>query len=115
MRISDWSSDVCASDLVDEQQVEGLVVAPHVGHRDAVRPQRAIDLGFDLEALERARPAAQPPPRLEEELMVAARSAHVDEPAEAPAGRALARRGDLRSDGHTSELQSLMPTSYAVF
>src|SRR3546814_1938985 len=56
-------------DAVDEQQVEGLVVAPHVGHRDAVRPQRAIDLGFDLEALERARPAAQPPPRLEEELI----------------------------------------------
>src|SRR3546814_4456285 len=71
-----------AGDAVDEQQVEGLVVAPHVGHRDAVRPQRAIDLGFDLEALERARPAAQPTPRLEEELMVAALSAHVDQPAD---------------------------------
>src|SRR3546814_19913581 len=45
MRISDWSSDVCSSDLAD---VEG---GPGDGHRDGVgpHPERARAVGFDLE------------------------------------------------------------------
>src|SRR3546814_7965489 len=85
MRISDWSSDVCSSDLMD-----------HLTHSDAKRgeiqrgaDQVAIGIDFDVAG-----------------------------------GPAHARDGDLgkggcgrnlRSEEHTSELQSLMRISYAVF
>src|SRR3546814_13943568 len=52
MRISDWSSDVCSSDLreVGPAQLEGLAVARHgviaalLGERDASLDQQQLDL-----------------------------------------------------------------------
>src|SRR3546814_4669384 len=75
MRISDWSSDVCSSDLPGEPG--------HAGIRRDVQ-------GADQDA-----PSA----------------AHRD------AGGQLYRHGEYRrrSEEHTSELQSLMRISYAVF
>src|SRR3546814_4712563 len=73
MRISDWSSDVCSSDLAI-----GVVAPPR-------HPDRAHQAG---------------PP-------------HPERPARAHASDAEA--GDHRSEEHTSELQSLMRISYAVF
>src|SRR3546814_10776014 len=105
MRISDWSSDVCSSDLgdgavgePDGQAIEALLPAgehhPTVGQDDvaggAEHPVGQADVGFDLH---------------DRRGGVVGRVPAVDpEPA-----------GAVRSEEHTSELQSLMRISYAVF
>src|SRR3546814_6502306 len=109
MRISDCSSYVCSSVL----QEFGHRECPGFALGDDLAPAEAFDLfgrimfdpgelGFaDLAAF--ARVAVEPEPEDQEE---GAESACVDEgfaPVEA------------RSEEHTSELQSLMRTSYAVF
>src|SRR3546814_5828063 len=93
MRISDWSSDVCSSDLDDE--VVALRFArdrlPHC------RLQHRVVVGC--------------PQRRSKVRRVVLAQAHV-EGARAGQPHAVAA---LRSEEHTSELQSLMRISYAVF
>src|SRR3546814_3540638 len=98
MRISDWSSDVCSSDLADTGDIQR---STRLSHRLAVRD--AVDNGR-----RGARPRPCPPPP------------HIWRAAHAPAGAApsdMRRRWarSRRSEEHTSELQSLMRISYAVF
>src|SRR3546814_2077743 len=105
MRISDWSSDVCASDLAGEEagpadrrawSRHGTVTARPSGtelgeqrlHLGDLGLLRVLDL---LSHLEGARVLAVT------QLLLG----HVD--------------GARRSEEHTSELQSLMRNSYAVF
>src|SRR3546814_7624908 len=87
MRISDWSSDVCSSDLVGERRV-----AADLGHFDRAqdRPQRRFGAPGDIRMPEILAPARIGPVRDMQNLAV-------------------------RSEEHTSELQSLMRISYAVF
>src|SRR3546814_2324585 len=113
MRISDWSSDVCSSDLAGQHTARGrreslhpLRIPPrHRGRRDHLPAAGPVEIwrhhrglahrraGVGLEALDqspqfRNRPEHgrhDPSPRLD------------------------------RSEEHTSELQSLMRISYAVF
>src|SRR3546814_8912835 len=94
MRISDWSSDVCSSDLRGPER--GPVV-PDSGHRGATADARS--------------PSA-----------ASTSGAGVPGFARCLAGGDVAGRGDVqprspvsRSEEHTSELQSLMSISYAVF
>src|SRR3546814_2670620 len=106
MRISDWSSDVCSSDLDVADRPGGQA------HRCA---QHHSDHGHwhQPDAQEhRDAPA-------EAQLQVVA-----DQPDEPRRGTELAHLGDdvergdgeqERSEEHTSELQSLMRISYAVF
>src|SRR3546814_4186781 len=108
MRISDWSSDVCSSDLgrADAAAHAGLAVG--VVARLDVRRIRA-------RALAVAGLAAAEPGRLHRAARGLVRGR--DRP---PALRGLRpaahqRGGQPRSEEHTSELQSLMRTSYAVF
>src|SRR3546814_9285777 len=99
MRISDWSSDVCSSDLSlaahDHRRAHGQrLEAPEIGRKPprqrAVTPDHAIvGTGEDEDDL-----------RHEPALSV-------------PHGVPSSRR--KRSEEHTSELQSLMCISYAVF
>src|SRR3546814_7981850 len=103
MRISDWSSDVCSSDLLDRHIIVfGIFRKPH--HDVAVgliiarfdRLDRVLD---DIgERLSDLAPVAHQHHRialmLEREMNVRMRD---------------------RSEEHTSELQSLMRISYAVF
>src|SRR3546814_8162833 len=92
MRISDWSSDVCSSDLSgaqNAQQKSGLS-AP-VPAEPARTSKESIMTVAEAEGLARAN----------------------DIPACRDAGRQLRLAG--RSEEHTSELQSLMRISYAVF
>src|SRR3546814_4752116 len=87
MRISDWSSDVCSSDLNSELATAIGIFAERILHRpahDRVAQQRNID--HDPDAQGRANNADH--------------------------GRIFAHD---RSEEHTSELQSLMRISYAVF
>src|SRR3546814_9520285 len=90
MRISDWSSDVCSSDLCRR------------------RPPA-------LPCLSVPPPAAPLKPPLEAEAARVAPGAGLVQPSQAR--RAYCTTFDLpvcRSEEHTSELQSLMRTSYAV-
>src|SRR3546814_4870771 len=86
MRISDWSSDVCSSDLLDDFLAElldgDLIGVTDVNRMGMVAVQQAVDaLHLVVYIAER--------PRL----------------------RAITER----SEEHTTELQSLMRNSYAVF
>src|SRR3546814_4375909 len=115
MRISDWSSDVCSSDLRAARRRGGresrdrpkrTPQPPYAARRQAP-PQRKPTGGWDRRSSARAsRPAAAPRRNRES--------------SSAPSCPFLFRRTSpapprFRSDEHTSELQSLMRISYAVF
>src|SRR3546814_4480264 len=85
MRISDWSSDVCSSDLLHGSQPDVFVVCHD--------PARKVILGMESFAL----------PSIEEVIDLTIRLGSRTNPA------------IRRSEEHTSELQSLMRISYAVF
>src|SRR3546814_5427414 len=109
MRISDWSSDVCSSDLITGRSPHILVFAKE--HRDVlsragwdkrrIREYIAENTVISEEAFRRAGGEASGPMRLIEDpdqLLIVAAGGHAG-----------------RSEEHTSELQSLMRISYAVF
>src|SRR3546814_10469636 len=105
MRISDWSSDVCSSDLVT---VPNLVVQrTRLAHGSVVAPLRdaLVACAFDLVPIFLAEQCWR-------------QSLPASPPADAVACSAFAAAVsplDGRSEEHTSELQSLMRISYAVF
>src|SRR3546814_4942737 len=95
MRISDWSSDVCSSDLI----VGGVL------QRAPLQAGAVVGVGRRDQRQRVARSLHRPQP--------GACGQHV-----APVlGLALVhpQQAALRSEEHTSELQSLMRISYAVF
>src|SRR3546814_1615273 len=128
MRISDWSSDVCSSDLNAEQRAQELrlvrseiaqltadvarfgkaqadltIAAPRSGilmHRSSWNGDK-FDVGSQVW---RGQTIAEIP----DPATLAVR-------AELPERDYLRVRAGMRSEGHTSELQSLMRISYAVF
>src|SRR3546814_7451361 len=112
MRISDWSSDVCSSDLaalVDRRHVSGdeeAVLAELGGGPLRLAPVAAEDVGaLHLQHADRA--LRQGPAILVDDAQLDPGQGEAD-----GAGDALAVE---RSEEHTSELQSLMRISYAVF
>src|SRR3546814_2642071 len=123
MRISDWSSDVCSSDLlglaVDLYGLEDLAhqgegaEAAQVAADGHVEAERATVLGEEeLGAAHAGQRRAQ---RHRIEVGGAQHAGHAlgGEQRRADAlGAVLEQR---RSEEHTSELQSLMRISYAVF
>src|SRR3546814_3654199 len=96
MRISDWSSDVCSSDLPDFSQATDTQrermqrlgyatnIFPHLLKREDIEIQLYRSLEIDVNSLN-------------------------------PASLLVAEKKQVRSEEHTSELQSLMRISYAVF
>src|SRR3546814_956446 len=127
MRISDWSSDVCSSDLSADLDQHRGVQLRHLGE-GARRPDTADALGrIDIQSW---RPANGGFPRFRcsraiSTLRSGSRKTTIfDSPSsecrsvldDPPAERFAGMKGhDFRSEEHTSELQSLMRTSYAVF
>src|SRR3546814_8031825 len=104
MRISDWSSDVCSSDLLGAQR--GQRLDQHGGL------DRHVQRADDACALQRLRRA--------EFLAQGHQAGHfgfgdVDLAAAVIGQRDVADHIVFRSEEHTSELQSLMRNSYAVF
>src|SRR3546814_8907400 len=96
MRISDWSSDVCSSDLLQSLRPRVLPIeAP--GHDEIVH----LGPSFLSTTVESAPAGAgtEPLPALRHLVGLAALKAYSPD----------------RSEEHTSELQSLMRISYAVF
>src|SRR3546814_5081064 len=108
--ISDWSSDVCSSDLYPAVGVGGAaaldvdeLALEHFG--DLARPA-----GADREARVSARHLAH---RGHDSGGAAGEA--LGQPAAFRVGLPLVDRIAFRSEEHTSELQSLMRISYAVF
>src|SRR3546814_5757589 len=103
MRISDWSSDVCSSDLgqgeaVEAGQVEveqGKVEAAGGGFGKRGQAVRGVDDCVALGAQQAGDHFGHGGVVLDQQQLQGA--------------------GDGRSEEHTSELQSLMRISYAVF
>src|SRR3546814_5528579 len=130
MRISDWSSDVCSSDLVGTLGPdEAVVIAPEIAGRiDRINFAEGdeVDAGDVLVELDATILRAE---------LVKARSDLTLAEANRERAMTLAQRGTgtlrardeavaayqaaqahvTRSEEHTSELQSLMRSSYAVF
>src|SRR3546814_2598084 len=99
MRISDWSSDVCSSDLTGYAGgIKGVTAAKVLEGRF---PERVLE-----KAIERMIPRGPLGRQQMRNLRIFAGAAHPHE-AQNPEV--------LRSEEHTSELQSLMRISYAVF
>src|SRR3546814_2818336 len=126
MRISDWSSDVCSSDL------PGRSVGLPPGRHESVPPRPDVPAGQGNPAHRGRGNGADLPPSGEAGGGRAGELRHpVGDPAAIrvcrPAIRNLPARMELaglretargvarRSEEHTSELQSLMRISYAVF
>src|SRR3546814_7041810 len=103
MRISDWSSDVCSSDLyMLANPTQLAVMAARLGSGRAVVPRFLLD-----------KKDTTPPP-------IGVKPEHLafihDAMSQVVNGEGTARSARMnRSEEHTSELQSLMRSSYAVF
>src|SRR3546814_7145012 len=119
MRISDWSSDVCSSDLGFGR----VVIRPAIEHR---RPRHRGAVRVHQKTLTTL--TSEIPENIEERRHleeVAERALHRVEPDHdhiAPQDLGIGRppladrlHVEHRSEEHTSELQSLMRISYAVF
>src|SRR3546814_3183801 len=108
MRISDWSSDVCSSDLFI-----GLAVLCGVGQAHRLRLDGDAALFLDIHIVE----------DLRRHLAIGQSAGELDQPVgerrfpvvDMGDDREVADMGQGRSEEHTSELQSLMRISYAVF
>src|SRR3546814_3585145 len=130
MRISDWSSDVCSSDLPHPKRWLGTVQATYAGDKSskAISRPACLYTAAPAETMwgvrlikwpESGRPRCAGYGRRE----VRRAGQHYVDPTcwrkgfgprpSAPASRAT--QAWVRSEEHTSELQSLMRTSYAVF
>src|SRR3546814_9905127 len=128
MRISDWSSDVCSSDLLQDTRIEPdlddlLWNLVNIFHRAGSHADRKLDDneqlqrrlqreqdGSEIRSVELERAIREGLSLIERrDAMEFFREAATDQ------YRALLRNAWMRSEEHTSELQSLMRISYAVF
>src|SRR3546814_5663789 len=124
MRISDWSSDVCSSDLFNAEQIDGIeakyptpapiITATNPDERDA-----ELDALFARISVTLKHFGSQPyyQPSGDHVVMPEFADFHTRDDYYSTLAHELchyaARR--IRSEEHTSELQSLMRISYAVF
>src|SRR3546814_2866937 len=121
MRISDWSSDVCSSDLGQDRAASAilvfrLVIEGHIAAHDR-EVEHLAGFGHTFDAADEL-PHDLRPLRVAEIHAVRRRQghrAHSCDIAPAFGNRLLAALVRVRSEEHTSELQSLMRNSYAVF
>src|SRR3546814_7838825 len=135
MRISDWSSDVCSSDLPEqhEQHGNGVDISDLAVHIELENTQHRFDHNSwqSIHATGEARELVgeliqherHPQRHYQARQIIAAQQ---QEAAEKPdyasedrrdhqTKQGIAQAGYARSEEHTSELQSLMRISYAVF
>src|SRR3546814_5699775 len=111
MRISDWSSDVCSSDLVEDQDARVLILDEPTSALSAAEAETLFAVIAELKA--RGVAIVYISHRLEElkrigDYVTVLRDGHL-------VATAAMADVDVRSEEHTSELQSLMRISYAVF
>src|SRR3546814_9859006 len=114
MRISDWSSDVCSSDLPGIKTRHAREYGKHAKRDDGQRQCPGLKEGKKA-----VPPAASDDADRHDEAERANGHPAPQEQRPEPAAQRLCRRDDhqrqSRSEEHTSELQSLMRNSYAAF
>src|SRR3546814_4399619 len=110
MRISYWSSDVCSSDLIERHRSETVRGQPH---RGPVGTDGRHDRHPRRETTQRIAKGARV--RSGAIFGHGARRTAFEEIDQIGAERVVAVVSHDRSEEHTSELQSLMRISYAVF
>src|SRR3546814_2504394 len=113
MRISDWSSDVCSADLSGVLRIAAAGIeqqAAAVGKDELGLSGQRLDI---LARLKADADSGAVKKGLAEESGEGDGAAIIGRAAKCPAGRT--EKGAIRSEEHTSELQSLMRISYAVF
>src|SRR3546814_6336643 len=110
MRISDWSSDVCSSDLGDADCDRAA---------RSVRPlQRSNFVDSTSEEVVRSTPSTAPIRSVSASMSPIVGTTPVAAKSQMPLTDCRLRTSGIcrsRSEEHTSELQSLMRISYAVF
>src|SRR3546814_9968184 len=114
MRISDWSSDVCSSDLVIAVRPDRLAIYGYAHLPEMFKAQRQLKAEYLPSAEEKLALLALAIEKLTQAGYVYIGMDHFALP-EDDLAKAQARGGLHRSEEHTSELQSLMRISYAVF
>src|SRR3546814_6733709 len=107
MRISDWSSDVCSSDL-------GLKVSKRVLRRGPIHPSIMIARLNPAGTISRVSSVDRRRPPMTV-IPIGARHAASPESETAVGIMPATIATVVRSEEHTSELQSLMRSTYAVF
>src|SRR3546814_8850656 len=131
MRISDWSSDVCSSDLRGQDRDNPVILFIHGGPASPLMPttwefQRPLEEYFTVVNYDQRGAGktflANDPDAVADTLHI---ERYVDDAIEiaehvrARLGKdtliVMAHSWGTRSEEHTSELQSLMRISYAVF
>src|SRR3546814_8238389 len=124
MRISDWSSDVCSSDLVRRYSARFIIGASRaqmagdaqVTAHHVAELRIAFGRPHGGEMADRPEPETdQPEAQAEAERRRQRAVKNGDRARRAAEQDVLGERPMDRSEEHTSELQSLMRTSYAVF
>src|SRR3546814_3044775 len=114
MRISDWSSDVCSSDLSAGLRISSDMAAGadqegrgRLSSIDLLPEEAEPDIVWASEQLRlREKPA---------KMILAEFNARLADRGIASISKSAWGRYSVRSEEHTSELQSLMRHSYAVF
>src|SRR3546814_5867898 len=96
MRISDWSSDVCSSDLAETKAAENRL---HYAEGEAARQKELLAEGISSQA------------QYDQAVLAVQTAKQSIQTARQQSESVRA----TRSEEHTSELQSLMRISYAVF
>src|SRR3546814_8411567 len=104
MRISDWSSDVCSSDLIMEHRGRGIERQRPARHHLCIVP--ALPFGIADRHHMVGEDASEKRVRNRRRPYIVRRRIGMRQMGEGGSGR--------RSEEHTSELQSLMRISYAV-
>src|SRR3546814_7454102 len=119
MRISYWSSDVCSSDLVtaneDLMREHGVLRRILIVYRETAPKLVANSAGVDAAALANAATIFRTfGERYHEQLLEEQHIFPIVRKAGGEGGALVDTLLAQRSEEHTSELQSLMRTSYAV-
>src|SRR3546814_1392472 len=123
MRISDWSSDVCSSDLIDSigKRLGAAGPIAQSGGRHDCLPKRLLPFSVRDNRADSAR-LMQAAPFINiglehdpQHLLARPGGISRSDPGSLRRGGAIDPARRNRSEEHTSELQSLMRISYAVF
>src|SRR3546814_4009767 len=117
MRISDWSSDVCSSDLALRKSASATASSPlddsHRRLRQLWSASRRLRRGHSwMESRRLGLPSSHAKPTSDRISSASGVSRKARPKRSSPPSF---KKKDIRSEEHTSELQSLMRISYAVF
>src|SRR3546814_9226581 len=125
MRISDWSSDVCSSDLLPGPQDQMIMRSDALGidppsprhaqmEDQRIPPVHGDQPIFGPAGKPRHRSACQPLPQIERYRPAQVGATRFHRCQHLPLQHRTKASDGGRSEEHTSELQSLMRSSYAV-